>query len=176
MNWLAAPVALVPEGVVTVTFTVPAEPAGAVAVIDVALLTVKLVAGVEPNSTAVAPVKLVPVIATEVPPAVEPDEGLRPVTVGTASVTLNCTLVMPATTPPEIGAPDPPPGVCTALMIAKRTVVPAKLLTLNDAVVLGSSVVPGVEATMRLPRNGRLKFGTELVGYKPMKSAWSPDA
>lgn len=65
------------------TFTVPADPAGAVAVIDVALLTVKLVAGVEPNNTAVAPVKLVPVIATEAPPAVESVAGLRPVTVGT---------------------------------------------------------------------------------------------
>ena len=58
-----------PPGVVTVMSTVPAEPAGAVAVIWVALLTVKLVALVAPNLTAVAPVKLVPVIVTVVPPA-----------------------------------------------------------------------------------------------------------
>ncbi len=58
--------ALVPPGVVTVTSTVPAVPAGAVAVMLVALLTVKLVAAVEPNLTAVAPVKLVPVIVTVV--------------------------------------------------------------------------------------------------------------
>src|SRR5581483_6678648 len=42
--WSAELVALVPPVVVTVTSTVPAEPAGAVAVIWVALLTVALVA------------------------------------------------------------------------------------------------------------------------------------
>ena len=66
------------------TSTVPAEPAGDVAVIDVALFTVKEVALVLPNFTAVAPVKLVPVIATLVPPAVGPLVGLTPVTVGAA--------------------------------------------------------------------------------------------
>ena len=53
-----------PAGVVTVTSTVPV-PAGLSAVIVVALTTVKLVAGVVPKSTAVAPVKPVPVIVTE---------------------------------------------------------------------------------------------------------------
>ena len=85
MNWSAALVALVPPGVVTVTSTVPAVPAGAVAVIWVALLTVKLVAAVAPKLTALAPVKLVPVIVTEVPPAVGPAVGLTPVTVGAAT-------------------------------------------------------------------------------------------
>ena len=41
-------------------------------------------AGVVPKSTAVAPVKLVPVTVTEVPPAAGPLEGLTPVTVGSA--------------------------------------------------------------------------------------------
>ena len=57
--------ALVPPGVVTVTSTAPALPAGEVAVICVALLTVNEVAAVPPNFTAVAPVKLVPVIVTD---------------------------------------------------------------------------------------------------------------
>ena len=70
-----------PPGVVTVTSTVPV-PAGLAAVIAVSLTTVKLVAAVVPKSTAVAPVKLVPVIVTEVPPAAGPLVGLRPVTVG----------------------------------------------------------------------------------------------
>ena len=70
---------------VTATFTEPAEPAGAVAVICVALSTVKLLAAVPPKETAVAPVKLVPVITTEVPPAVAPDVGLSDVTVGAAT-------------------------------------------------------------------------------------------
>ena len=70
-----------PAGVVTVTSTVPV-PAGLSAVIVVSLTTVKLVAGVVPKSTAVAPVKPVPVIVTEVPPAAGPLVGLMPVTVG----------------------------------------------------------------------------------------------
>ena len=63
-----------PPAVVTLTSTVPV-PAGEVAVIWVAELTVKPVAAVAPNFTAVAPVKLVPVMSTLVPPAVGPDVG-----------------------------------------------------------------------------------------------------
>jgi len=61
--------------------TVPAAPAGEVAVIDVALLTV-YEALVAPNLTAVAPVKLVPVIATLVPPPTTPEVGETEDTVG----------------------------------------------------------------------------------------------
>src|SRR5437868_3810554 len=64
VNWSAAPVALVPLGVVTVMSTVPAVWAGEVAVIDVALFTVKEAAAVAPKLTAVAPVNPVPVIVT----------------------------------------------------------------------------------------------------------------
>ncbi len=85
MYWSAAPVVLVPPTVVTVTSTVPAVPAGAVALMLVPLLTVKVVAAVEPNDTPVAPVKLVPVIVTVFPPAVGPAVGLRAVTVGAAT-------------------------------------------------------------------------------------------
>ena len=75
-----------PTGVVTVTFTVPAAPAGAVAVIEVEETTVKLVAGFpEPKSTAVAPVKFVPVMVTLVPAVVGPAAGLTAVTVGPVS-------------------------------------------------------------------------------------------
>ena len=45
----------------------------------------KVVAAVAPNLTPVAPVKLVPVIVTEVPPAVGPELGLTAVTVGTVA-------------------------------------------------------------------------------------------
>ena len=65
--------------------TVPAACAGAVAVIWVALSTVKLAAGVPPNDTALAPVSPVPVTVTLVPPAVVPDVGLTLVTVGAAT-------------------------------------------------------------------------------------------
>jgi hypothetical protein len=78
-------VALVPPEVVTVMSTGPAEPAGAVAVMELALLIVNDVAVAAPNLTAVAPVKFVPVMVTLVPPAVGPAVGLTLVTVGTAA-------------------------------------------------------------------------------------------
>jgi hypothetical protein len=67
-----------------VTSTVPA-PAGDVAVIEVAELTVKLVALAAPNFTAVAPVNAVLVMVTDVPPVVGPAFGATDVTVGAAA-------------------------------------------------------------------------------------------
>src|SRR5262245_46457650 len=72
---------LVPPAVVTVTSTVP-TPAGEVAVIWVALLTVKEPAALLRKLTAVASEKLVPVMVTLVPPDVGPVFGLTLVTVG----------------------------------------------------------------------------------------------
>jgi len=67
---------LVPPDVVTVTLTTPEEPAaGEVAVIWLPVLTVNAVAAVSPNVTAVAPLKLVPVIVITVPPATDPVAG-----------------------------------------------------------------------------------------------------
>jgi hypothetical protein len=68
-------------GVVTVMSTVPL-PAGEVAVIWVAESTVNEAAPVAPNLTLVAPLKLVPVIVSVVPPCDGPDDGLTFVTVG----------------------------------------------------------------------------------------------
>src|SRR5579871_1070245 len=83
MYWSALLTGLVPAGVVTVTFTVPALAAGTVAVMVVAETAVN-VAGAGPKSTAVAPARPVPVIATRVPAAAVPCAGLTPVTAGTA--------------------------------------------------------------------------------------------
>jgi hypothetical protein len=55
---------------------------GETAVIEVLELTVKLPADTVPKNTLVAPVKLVPVIVTEVPPAVLPVVGEIEVTDG----------------------------------------------------------------------------------------------
>jgi hypothetical protein len=74
-------VALVPVGVVTVMSTVPV-PAGDTALRSLDETTLKLFAGVVPKSTAVAPVKFVPVTVTVVPPDVGPELGLIAVTVG----------------------------------------------------------------------------------------------
>lgn len=62
--------------------TEPAACAGTMAVIVVALATVKLVAAVPSNMTLMAPVKFVPVIVTVLPPEVGPEPGLTDVTVG----------------------------------------------------------------------------------------------
>ena len=65
---------LVPPAVVTLISTVPV-PAGAVAVICVALLTVKDKALVAPKVTDVAPLKPLPLMVTLVPPAAGPRFG-----------------------------------------------------------------------------------------------------
>ena len=67
--------------VATVTLTVPADSAGEVAVIESGEFTVVAVAVMLPNITVAGEVKLVPVMVTEVPPAVGPDEGLTLITV-----------------------------------------------------------------------------------------------
>jgi hypothetical protein len=81
VNWSAGLVALVSSKTVTVTSTVPL-PAGEIAVIDVALLTVNEVAAVPPNCTTVARARLSPVMVTSVPPAVGPLFGEIEVTDG----------------------------------------------------------------------------------------------
>ena len=63
---------VVAYGVVTLTFTGRAASGGETAVIDVAEVTLKLAAPTEPNSTAVAPVRLVPVMVTVLPPDAGP--------------------------------------------------------------------------------------------------------
>jgi hypothetical protein len=74
--------AFVPPGVVTTTLAVPAVPEGVVQVAEVAEATLTAVHAAPPTVIPVAPVKLVPVIVTGVPPAVEPDVGEIDVTVG----------------------------------------------------------------------------------------------
>ena len=72
----------VPPTVVTATLCAPAVPAGVFAVIEVAVATT-LVAAVPPIFT-VAPIKLVPVIVIDVPPAIGPEIGETAVIVGSA--------------------------------------------------------------------------------------------
>ena len=74
--------ALTLPGVVTSTLAAPAAPAGVVAVIVVALETWNEATAAPPMLTLVALVKPVPVIVTDCPPPVGPDEGEIAVTVG----------------------------------------------------------------------------------------------
>src|SRR5450755_4005888 len=112
----------VPPVVVTLTVTDPL-PAGDTAVIWVAEFTTKLAAAVAPNFAAVAPVKLVPVMTTLVPPAAGPEVGARPVTVGAG---------MKVKVPTDVAAPPivvtltvtaPMPAAVTAVIcVAELTV------------------------------------------------------
>src|SRR5487761_199002 len=95
----------VPPGVVTRTLTVPADPDGEVAVIEVTESAVT-VAAVVPNLTAVAPERLVPEIVTVEPPVVGPELGLTLVTVGAGRAARG-------DSGRPVGWPDVPPGVVT---------------------------------------------------------------
>jgi hypothetical protein len=73
---------LKPPGLVTVTVTALAVPAGVVAVICVALTTTTFVAALLPKVTVAPVAKFVPAIVTGVPPAVGPLFGETLLTVG----------------------------------------------------------------------------------------------
>ena len=112
----------VPPTVVALTVTAPL-PAGATAVIWVAELTVKLVAAVPPNFTAVAPVKFVPVMVTLVPPVAGPDVGARPVIVG-AGTKVKVPTEVPVPPPVvTLTVTEPLPAAVTAVIwVAELTV------------------------------------------------------
>jgi hypothetical protein len=83
VNRSAVTAALVPPGVFTLMSRVPADCAGATATISVLDFSANI-ADTEPNRTVVAPVNPVPVMVTEVPPALGPDDGEIFVTFGAA--------------------------------------------------------------------------------------------
>ena len=66
------------------TVTRPADLAGAVTVTLVEVLAV-IVAGVPPNVTDVAPARFVPVMVTDAPPLVGPDDGDTVLILGTGT-------------------------------------------------------------------------------------------
>ena len=146
MNWSAATVADVPPAAVTVISTVPAAPAGEVAVICVALFTVYDVALVLPNFTAVAPLNAVPVITTEVPPLTVPEDGVIPVTVGTATY-VNWSAVTVADVPVAVvtaisTVPAVPAGEVAVICVALLTVNDAALVLPNFTAVAPLRAVP----------------------------------
>jgi hypothetical protein len=81
-----ARVPLNPFVLVTVTLTAPAACAGVVAVIVVLLVTKTLVAGTPPIISVAPVVKPLPLIVTEVPPAVVPEFGVILLTFGVGEV------------------------------------------------------------------------------------------
>ena len=74
-------------------------PTGEVAVIEVGLLTVNIVAGVAPNVTAVAPVKPDPAMVTTVPPPGGPVLAVTEVTTGADSGVIKLNRFVPVPVP-----------------------------------------------------------------------------
>ena len=138
----------VPVGVVTAIFPVVA-PVGTVAVICVAELTVSVDWVVVLNFTLVAPQKFVPVIVTDVVPAV-PAVGLNDVTVGTpAAVTSKLATLV---TVPSVGSVTEtvpslaPQGTLVVIEVSFTTenvaAVPANLTDVATPPVLNCVPVP----------------------------------
>jgi len=112
----------VPPGVVTLTL--PEVPAATTAVMLVAETTLNEVAAVPPKLTAVAPVKLVPVMVTVAPIAAL--IGLNDVTVGAVGVPMNVNPARVAVPPGVVTLTLPEvPAATTAVMLVAET-------TLND--------------------------------------------
>ena len=137
VNWL--PLGVLPPGVVTVIVSTPNDvPAATFAVTDVSEITVTLVAAVEPNVTAVEPVKALPVIVTVVP--IGPLPGEKVVTTGTGGTTVNWL---------PLGVL--PPGVVT-VMVSTPNDVPAATFAVTDVseitVTLVAAVEPNVTAVV----------------------------
>ena len=146
-----------PPGVVTVTSTLPADSAGLVAAIWVALFTVKLVAAVVPKSTAVAPVRLVPVTVTLVPPAEVPVVGLTAVTVG-ATTKVKSSAEDLAETPPGVvtvtsTVAAATAGLVTVIWVALFTVTPVPAVVPKSTAVAPVKAVP-VTVTLVPPAVG----------------------
>jgi hypothetical protein len=142
VNWSAAEVRLVPDGVVTVISTIPV-PAGEVAVILVAEVTVKPDAGFVPNITAVAPVNPVPVTVTLVPPPKGPRTGAMLVTVG-AYVNLSAAEVtlVPDGVVTVISTIPVPAGEAAVIWVAEFTVKPDAKTAPNFTAVAPVNPVP----------------------------------
>src|SRR5450830_673706 len=144
VNWSAALVALVPPGVVILTSTVPV-PAGAVAVICVALTTVMPVAAVAPKVTAVVPVKFVPLIVTLVPPVAGPEVGEMLVTVGAATY-VNWSAALVALVPPGVviltSTVPVPAGAVAVICVALTTVMPVAAVAPKVTAVVPVKFVP----------------------------------
>jgi hypothetical protein len=107
----------------TITVTAPAVPAGVTAVIVVLLTTTTLVAAAAPKVTVAPEAKFVPVIVTDVPPAVEPLFGDTPVTVGGATYVnpLARLPIWPLRVTVTVTAPTLPAGVVAVMVVLLTT-------------------------------------------------------
>jgi hypothetical protein len=131
---------------VTVTVTAPALPtAGVAAVIVVLFTTVTPVAAVLPNFTVAPVAKFVPVIVTDVPPAVDPVFGLTLLTVGTTTYVnplARLPLCDPTLVTVTVTAPALPAGVVAVIVVLFTTVTPVAAALPNVTVAPVAKFVP----------------------------------
>jgi hypothetical protein len=118
----------VPPGVVTETF--PVEPSPTTAVILVADLTENDWAAVPPKATAVAPLKLVPVMVTEVPGL--PEAGVNDLIVG-ANTKVKVALLVAE-----------PPGVVTIILPVEPLPTTAAISVLEFTIKEPAVLVPNL--------------------------------
>jgi hypothetical protein len=176
VNWSAALVAEVPPGVVTVTWTRPAEWAGDIAVICMAESTVKDAAAVVPKATAVAPVRSVPVMITDVPPAIGPELGTTEVTVG-AGTKVNWSAALVSEVPPGVvtvtsTSPAAWAGDIAEMCVAESTVKDAAAVVPKSTAVAPVRSVP-VMTTEVPPAVGPELGATEVTVGTTTKVNWS---
>ena len=159
---------LVASVLVTTTLTAPAACAGVVAVIEVALTTMMLVAAVPPKVTVAPVAKFVPVIVTFWPPARGPELSAIAVTVGAPKVKpfvlapfvpslfVTITLVAPAACAGVVAVIEVPLTTVTFVAGAppKVTVAPAAKFVPVIVTFVPPSVLPVV--TLRLVTVGAL--------------------
>ena len=94
-------------------------------------------AATPPMVTLVAPKKLVPVIMTEVAPPVEPEFGVKEVTIGGTAVNVKTSLALAV-----------PPGVITSTVIGPATragviaTIRVELKTVNDVALVPPNLTP----------------------------------
>jgi len=152
----------VPPGVVTLMGPLVA-PAGTVAVIEIAEFTLK-VALVPLNLTAVAPVKLVPVMLTDVPTG--PLRGVKPVIVGPGAVTVKLAALAPV--PPGVvtlmGPLVAPAGTVAVIEMAELTVKEDALVPLNLTAVAPVKFVPVMLTDV--PTGPLVGVKPEIVGLR----------
>jgi hypothetical protein len=148
---------------VTVTVTAPTLPAGVVAVIVVLFTTTTLVAAVLPNVTVAPATKFVPVIVTEVPPAVDPLPGVTLLTVGGTTYVnaLPKLPLCPPTVTVTVTAPALPAGVVAVIVVLFTTTTFVAAVAPNFTVAPAAKFVPVIVTAV--PPAGDPLFGLTLL-------------
>ncbi len=110
-------------------------------------LTMNDVAAVPPNETAVAPMKLVPVMMKLAPPKVEPVAGLTPVTDGALAWKVKWSAVLVAENPPGVvtvtsTVPAKCAGVTAVIKVSELTANEAAATAPNETAVAPVNPAP----------------------------------